>query len=431
MAKISPVSIKYVIHAKFTAKGTVEKPDVIGALFGQTEGLLGSDLEMRELQKEGKIGRIEVELKSDKGKTDGKIEIPSALDKAETSIIAAAIETIERVGPTDAKIEVEKIEDVRGNKREYILDRAKKLLEGMNDTMPETREITDSVKISNRLLKLQEYGREKLPAGDISGGEIIVVEGRADVINLIKNGINNVICMNGTYLPETIKELSYDKEITLFIDGDRGGILIARNASENARIDFIATAPDGKEVEELNGKEILVALRKKVPVQEFFSPRNNGRSYSRESRENRDNRESRDRYSRDGRPFYRSGRDFERRDQRDTRKRYESADYSEKPVKKIEKELGDAEKEKLRSFVNEVEGKKESYLLDENLELIRKVSSNSLPGTLQRTRKGIWIIVIDGNVTASVIHAAEKKGVAYIVAKNFSYTNTTINLISM
>jgi len=162
MAKISPVSIKYMIHANFEAEGTVEKPDVIGALFGQTEGLLGSDLEMRDLQKEGKIGRIEVSLKNENGKTVGKIEIPSALDKTETTLIAAAVETIERIGPSDAKIKIEKIEDVRGNKREYILERAKKLLESIEEKMPKTREITRNIKLSKKKKKIQEYGKEKL-----------------------------------------------------------------------------------------------------------------------------------------------------------------------------------------------------------------------------------------------------------------------------
>jgi len=260
MAKISPVSIKYMIHAKFEARGPVEKPDVIGALFGQTEGLLGSDLEIRELQKEGKIGRIEVETESADGKTTGEIEIPTALDQSETSLIAAAIETIDRVGPTEAKITVEKIEDVRGNKREYILERAKKLLEGIEGSQS-SREISDTLKTSARADKIEEYGYEKLPAGDVSSKEIIVVEGRADVVNLLENRINNVIGMNGTKLPKTIIELSKDKKVTLFADGDRGGKLIAKNVIENADIDFVAFAPDGKEVEELNGKEILASLR--------------------------------------------------------------------------------------------------------------------------------------------------------------------------
>ena len=119
MGKISPVSIKYMIYGKFSAEGAVEKPDVIGALFGQTEGLLGAELELRELQKEGKIGRIEVNLQTAESKTTGEIQIPTCLDKSETTIIAAAIETIDRIGPTEAKIAIEKIEDVRGNKRDY------------------------------------------------------------------------------------------------------------------------------------------------------------------------------------------------------------------------------------------------------------------------------------------------------------------------
>ena len=132
MAKISPVSIKYMITASFRAEGPLEKPDVIGALFGQTEGLLGTDLEMRELQKEGKIGRIEVDLEVVDGKSVGTIEVPTALDKSETALIAASLETIDRIGPTEAQISVESIKDVREDKRRVIADRAKALLEGLN-----------------------------------------------------------------------------------------------------------------------------------------------------------------------------------------------------------------------------------------------------------------------------------------------------------
>ena len=218
MAKVSPVSIKYMIHANMIADGTLEKPDVIGALFGQTEGLLGADLEMRDLQKEGKIGRIEVSLEKKDRKTFGKITIPTALDQSETTLIAAAIETIERVGPSDAQIEVEKIEDVRGSKRDYILERAKKLMSQIQGST-DSREISNEIKDSSKMSEIKEYGKNKLASGDLSGKEIIVVEGRADVVNLVRFGINNVICMNGTKLPEEIRELSKEKE-TLFTYGD-------------------------------------------------------------------------------------------------------------------------------------------------------------------------------------------------------------------
>ena len=270
MAKISPVSIKYMIHANFRVEGALEKPDVIGAIFGQTEGLLGADLEMRELQKEGKIGRIEVELERKDKTTMGKIMIPTALDQSETTLIAAAVETIEKIGPCDSQIEVERIEDVRGSKRDYIIERAKKLMGELKGTT-DSREISKEIKDSARTAGVMEYGDEKLPYGDISGNELIVVEGRADVLNLMRAGVSNVIAMNGTKLPEGIKALSKEKEITLFVDGDRGGKLIAQNVTDNARVKDIAVAPDGKEVEELTGKEILMCLRKKVPVSEFFS----------------------------------------------------------------------------------------------------------------------------------------------------------------
>jgi len=230
MAKVSPVSIKYMIYASFKAEGPLEKPDVIGALFGQTEGLLGSDLELRELQKEGKIGRIEVDLEVVDGKSVGEIRLPSALDKSETTLIAAALETIDRIGPTEAKIEINKVEDVRGGKREFILARAKKLLEGLEEG-DGMGEMSKTLKEEARAAKIQEYGEEKLPAGDLSGDEVIVVEGRADVVNLLKNRVNNVIGMNGTKLPMEIARLGKEKKLTLFVDGDRGGKLIARNVS--------------------------------------------------------------------------------------------------------------------------------------------------------------------------------------------------------
>jgi len=272
MAKISPTSIKYSIIADFVAEGPFQKPDVIGALFGQTEGLLGSDMELRELQKEGKIGRIEVDLTTENGKTTGEITIPTALDKTETTIIAAALETIDKIGPTDAKISIKDISDVRGGKRDYILERAKALLAGIKNTGMDSTEMETELRESSRVAKAVTYGPEGLAAGpDIdSADELIVVEGRADVVNMLRHGIKNVIGMQGTRFPKTIATLSETKEITLFVDGDRGGKLIAQNVADNAKVVYIAAAPDGKEVEELSGKELLQCLRKKVAAEVFL-----------------------------------------------------------------------------------------------------------------------------------------------------------------
>ena len=420
MAKISPVSIKYTVHAKFHAEGPVEKPDVIGAIFGQTEGLLGNDLEMRELQKEGKIGRIEVELKSEDGKTTGDIRIPSALDKAETALIGAAIETIDKIGPTEATIEVARIEDVRGEKRNFIVDRAKKLLESIEGAN-ETQEMAADLKTQSRLAKLQEYGAEKLPSGDISDHEVIVVEGRADVINMLKNNVNNVIGMNGTKLPEAIKELSYDKEITLFVDGDRGGQLIAKNVCDNARVDFIAVAPDGKEVEELMGKEILTALRKKIPVKEFFS--------SREERHDSFRRNSFGYENRDNRGYNSDRRDYGRRNEWRREEPKETVKETVKEEENKSVEIGEKEKGKLRKLMSEIEGTKSAYLLNDSMEVVKKVSLKSLVPSLMRNKASV--LVIDGLVTGSVVQAAESAGVNAMAAKNFAFTDTKIKLISL
>jgi len=391
MAKVSPVSIKYMVYASFKAEGPLEKPDVIGALFGQTEGLLGSELEMRELQKEGKIGRIDVDLETVDGKSIGEIRVPSALDKSETTLIAAALETIDRIGPTEAKIEITKIEDVRGSKRDYILERAKKLL-GSLESGGAAEEMNKTLKEESRAAKIQEYGDEKLPAGDLSGEEVIVVEGRADVVNLLKNRVNNVIGMNGTKLPLEIAKLGKEKKLTLFIDGDRGGKLIAKNVTNNANIEYIASAPDGKEVEELAGKEILIALRKKMTVSEFMR-----------------------------------------------RNRYELANVSEEPARqesiaKSEPELvfqGDA-KAVVRKKYEEIKGTKQALLLDGNMDVIRKVSSRDVSRGIRYTKQKVLAVVIDGTAISAIINACDENGVQYLGATNFgSIDNAQVNLISL
>lgn len=388
MAKISPISIKYIIHAKFEASGAIEKPDIIGAVFGQTEGLLGEELEMRELQKSGKIGRIEASIEYGDGKTFGEIEVPTAMDKTETAIIAAALETIERVGPTDTKITIENIEDVRGSKRDYILERAKKLMENI-ESYNEVDEMTEEIKSHVKVSKIQTYGTENLPCGDLSGNEIIIVEGRADVINLLKKGIKNVVGMNGTKLPKAIKELADEKETILFVDGDRGGELIIKNVIENANIIYIATAPEGKEVEELTGKEVLQALRKKIPVSEYNREYNQKKSRS-----------------------------------------YDNRDYDTK--NKEIKKLASKEKEKIRDEVGELVGTKTALIFNKNLEVIRKLPVGKLISLeTKELNEEPYVIAIDGTATPRIIESCERLGCNNLIATNFVSSDTSINLVSV
>src|SRR3989344_4480268 len=271
MGKISPVSAKYIIHVKIDIDGVVDRPDIIGAIFGQTEGLLGEDLELRELQRSGRIGRIEVNTDTRSGKSQGMILLPSSLDKAETAIVAAALEIIQRIGPCTAKLHIEKIEDVRISKRQFVIERAKELLRTMIDeTMPDSQELTEDVINSVRIMEVAEYGKDRLACGPgiDEAEELIVVEGRADVVNLLKHGFKNVIAMNGTNVPESIIELSKRKDILVFVDGDRGGDLIVKGMLAVAEVDFVAKAPDGMEVEELAKKEIHKALRGRVTAEQ-------------------------------------------------------------------------------------------------------------------------------------------------------------------
>ncbi len=258
---------KYIVKAKFDVQGVVEKPDVVGAVFGQTEGLFGPDLDLRELQKSGRIGRIEINLDSKHDKTAGSIVIPSSLDKVSTAIIAAAIESVDRIGPCEAKISLEKVEDVREEKRKAILTKAKDILrKWVIESSPSTEEVVKEVAGSLRGVDVIEYGPEKLPAGpEVERGDVIVVEGRADVILLMKVGIKNVVALNGTKVPDSVIKLTKDREVTAFLDGDRAGDLILKELSQVAEIDYVARAPFGKEVEELTPKEVMRALRERVP----------------------------------------------------------------------------------------------------------------------------------------------------------------------
>jgi DNA primase len=270
MGSSQTVTVKYVIRAKFEVEGVVEKSDVIGAVFGQTEGLFGSELDLRGLQKSGRIGRIEINLESKQDKTTGNILIPTSLDRVSTAIIAASIESIDRVGPCSSVVTLEKVEDLRDAKRRSIIDRAKKILhEWTIETLPTTEEIFREVSETLRMVKVEKYGPEGLTAGPKveESNEILIVEGRADVINLLKYGIENAIAVQGAKIPRTVINLCRKKKATAFLDGDRGGDLILKGLMQVTNIKYVARAPPGKEVEELNGKQIKTALKNKVPVE--------------------------------------------------------------------------------------------------------------------------------------------------------------------
>ena len=268
--------MKYLIKASIEVDGIVDKHDVIGALFGQTEGMLSPELDFRELQDKGRIGRIQVDIKETNGKMKGEIKIPSNLDRVETALLAALIETVDKVGPYNAKIRVTRIVDLRLEKLKKAVERAKEILRNWQATeLPDVRELLREIEGSLRPAELIEYGEEKLPAGPgvDRSDELIVVEGRADVINLLRYGYDNVIAIEGARgrIPDTIKKLTKSKKrVIAFTDGDHAGELILRELIREAKVDYVARPPQGKEVEDLTGKEIERALSNAVPVQEYL-----------------------------------------------------------------------------------------------------------------------------------------------------------------
>ncbi len=378
MGKISPVSAKYIIHASIQISGIVDKPDVIGAIFGQTEGLLGADLELRELQRSGRIGRIEVRVETRSGKSAGEIVIPSSLDKAETAIVGAALEVIQRIGPCTAKLHVDKIEDVRVSKRAFVIDRAKELLKQLMDTsMPDSQELADEVAYSVRVMEIQEYGKDRLPAGPAidESDEVILLEGRADVLNLLKHGIKNAIALNGTSVPESIIDLCRKKTVTVFVDGDRGGNLIIKEIIGVAEVDYVTKAPDGKEVEEITKKEIHKALRSRVSPEQAKS-------------------------------------DIVREEPRQNMRQ------DRKPAPRFEKKAG-ATPEERRQFSKMLEdliGTRGAYVLDDKLSILGKVPLTELASTIKSLSTGIYAVVFDGAADNDIVMTAERANVKYLVA---------------
>ncbi len=361
MGTSQSITVKYMIRAKFEVEGVVEKSDAIGAVFGQTEGLFGPELDLRELQKSGRIGRLEIQLKSEKDKTTGALLIPTSLDRVSTVILAASLESIDRVGPCAAKVTIEKIEDIRNARRTAIIKRAKEILHKWTiEAIPGTEEIFREVSETLRLARVEAYGPEKLTAGpDIeSAKEIIIVEGRADIINLLRCGIQNVIAVEGAKIPQSIIKLSKEKEATAFLDGDRGGDLILKELLQVTNVKYVARAPSGKEVEELTPKQVATALQHRVPI---------------------------------GRPKAKRPPERQRI-------------LVPKRIVEVTKEL---------------DGTLEAVLFDVKMKKMERLPVSKLAEKLQQT-KDVDTVVFDGVITQRLVDVANEKNIKYLVAARVS-----------
>ncbi|NLX47616.1 MAG: DNA primase [Euryarchaeota archaeon] len=453
---IDPSTTKYLVKAKLNADGIVEKPDVVGAIFGQTEGLLGDELDLRDLQKSGRIGRIEVDVHSRQGKSEGQILIPSSLDQVETVILASALETIDRVGPCKAKIGIESIEDVRVVKREKIIERARELLtELIKQSKTSGIDLTESVRQSVQVEEITYFGKDRLPAGPnvAESDAIIVVEGRSDVLNLLKSGIKNAIAVEGTNVPKTIMDLSKERVITAFVDGDRGGELILRELFQVAEVDFVARAPRAHEVEELTQKQIMKCLRNKIPGDQFIEMFNldvgegNGKDKRPESNANKveklerfekaekadrdkDDKEEPPKPEREEREPRKERQDREpRQERREREPRKERQDREPRAEKadrdKEEKELEErkpvsrkqlsAAQEKFKGMINEMSSTSKARILDTVGGIVKEVAVKELVNTLKEEKDPVSAVVFDGIITQRILDLASDLSIGTIV----------------
>jgi DNA primase len=333
---------------------------VIGAVFGQTEGLFGPELDLRELQKTGRIGRIEIDLHSKNDKTTGKITIPTSLDRVSTALIAASIESINRVGPCSAKVFLEKIEDIREARRKVIIDRAKEILHKWNiESMPNVDEVYKQISNTMKIGKVEKYGPDELPAGPEleTSKEIIVVEGRADIINLMRCGLLNTVALEGAKIPESIKKLTKEKEATALLDGDRGGDLILKELLQVTNVRYVSRAPRGKEIEECNCKEIAEALDSRVLVSELYKSKR------------------------------------------------------ERPKIEVPEEVS--------KIAETLQGTLEAVLLNEKLKHTDRLPVSQLAEKLQEA-KGVDTVVFDGIITQRIVDIASEKNIKRIVASRIS-----------
>ena len=393
---IDPTSSKYVIRASIRANGVVNKSDVVGAVFGQTEGLLGDELDLRDLQKSGRMGRVEVDIKSDKGKSKGEIEISSSMDQVETSVFAAALETVERVGPCKATVKVTALEDSRTSKREVIIERARALLiDLLQDSRSAGSTITDTVR---QALQTEEVVRfkGKLPAGPNveTSDAIIIVEGRGDVLNLLKHGIKNAVAVEGTNIPKEVVALTKEKTVTAFVDGDRGGEMIIQELLQVAEVDFIARAPSNTEVEHITHKQIMKCLRDKTSA-ELFMEQN--------------------KWARPG-----SG-GSSKKTRRSGSKKGKSNDKPKKEAEPVEAAEPAEASPIFLEQLDALQGSKNARFLATE-ELADEVSISGLQDQLESSgstykKNGVNTLVMDGIITQRLIELVPKAGIKVIVAE--------------
>ena len=381
--------LKYQVKISFKVDGVVEKPDIVGAIFGQTEGLFGPELNLNELQKTFKIGRIEIVTKSEKGKTTGTVNIPMSTDISTAALIAASLETIDKVGPCTSTFTLDAIDDVRNIKKQQIADRAKEIVKNWaTASVSESEEIHKDIQSSQIPEKITTFGKEKLPAGPTirESDSIFVVEGRADVLVFLKAGVDNVVAVEGTKVPLSIIKLSKTKNLIAVLDGDRGGDMIKKELMQVTNIKTVLRAPRGKEVEDLTPIEVKNLLEnKRVPFKPKFKKEFKQREPS----------------------FHESDEDFD------------------KPTPPSLKSLEDFPEKLLTSaktIYDNINGTLEASLLDKNFKSVKQTQINALISTIEK-KKNCTCVILDGIITQRLVDTCKTAGIKYLIGHRLTKLN--------
>ena len=382
--------LKYQVRISFKVDGVVERPDIVGAIFGQTEGLFGPELNLNELQKTFKIGRIEITTKSEKGKTTGTVNIPMSTDISTAALIAASLETIDKVGPCTSTFTLDAIDDVRNIKKQQIADRAKEIVKNWATTsVSESEELHKDIQSSQIPEKITAFGKEKLPAGPNvkESDSIFVVEGRADVLVFLKAGIENVVAVEGTKVPLSIIKLSKTKKLIAVLDGDRGGDMIKKELMQVTNIKTVLRAPRGKEVEDLTPIEVKNLLEHK----------------------------------RTSKPKFKRREEFKQREPSFE----ESEEDFDAPAPPSPKSLEDCPAKLLtatKKIYDKLNGSLEASLLDKNFKSITQTQINALIPLIE-SKKNCICVILDGIVTQRLVDACKTAGIKYLIGHRLTKLN--------
>ena len=378
--------VKYHVKLKFEVDGIVEKADIIGAIFGQTEGLLGPEMNLNELQKVSKVGRIEVNVDTKSNTTKGDALLPMSTDISTAALISAAIESIDKVGPFQGKFLLVGIDDIRAIKKKVIVDRAKKIIqEWATKTISEGEEMLRDVYDASKPGKLTSFGKAQLACGTgvFESPVIILVEGRADVINLLRAGFDNSIAIEGAKIDETITNLTSNKKVIAFLDGDRAADLILKELQGLVKIDKVLRAPTGKEVEECTPLEITEILKDVIEPsgEQFETPIPHQKALKKS-------------------------------------KTYENniSAYQE-PPNMNNGEKSDDDPQIISAFKDvypQINETLEAMILDKSMQMLLKVPVSEIIKRLD-SLEGAKFLVMDGIITQRLMDAAYRAGIEYVV----------------